>query len=95
MSESRVQSRREFHRPPWFSSSFDYGFPRPAPVAVPGCEVCARMAAALAAITRDPSGAVDARVLMRRHLLDMHELVATGPDGLRVREGSGSAPDGC
>ena len=62
----------ESYLPPWFSPSFDYGFPRPAPVAVPECGVCARMAATLAAITRNPSAAADARVLIRRHLRDAH-----------------------
>ena len=73
MSEVRVPTRKDSYQPPWFSDSFDYGFPRPAPVAVPGCGVCARMAATLAAITGDASRAADVRVLMRRHLCAMHK----------------------
>ena len=73
MNELRVPTRKDSYQPPWFSASFDYGFPRPAPVAVPGCGVCARMAATVAAITRDPSRAADARVLMRRHLRAAHK----------------------
>ena len=73
MSEQRVPTRKDSYRPPWFSDSFDYGFPRPAPVAVPGCGVCARMAASLAAITGNASVAADERVLMRRHLRAAHK----------------------
>ncbi len=73
MNEPREPARSEPYRPPLPSSSFDYGFPRPAPVAVPGCPACASLAATLVAITRDPSAAADARVLLRRHLSDAHE----------------------
>jgi len=82
VSGLRVSPRKDSYRPPWFSDSFDYGFPRPAPVAVPGCGVCAQMAASLAAITRNPSAAADARVLMRRHLSVVHKSVVTRPGGL-------------
>jgi hypothetical protein len=68
-----VPTRSNLHQPPWFSDSFDYGFPPPAPVAVPGCGVCAGMAATLAAITGNASRAADVRVLMRRHLRAAHK----------------------
>ena len=73
MNGLRVPPRKDSYRSPWFSDSFDYGFPLPAPVAVRGCEVCAGMAATLAGIVGDASGAADVRVLMRRHLRAAHE----------------------
>ena len=69
----RVPPRKDSYRSPWFSDSFDYGFPLPAPVAVRGCEVCAGMAATLAGIVGNASRAADVRVLMRRHLRAAHE----------------------
>ena len=53
---------------------FNPGFPPSTPVAVPGCNVCASFARSirLRRQASDESGAADYRVLMRRHLDQVH-----------------------
>jgi hypothetical protein len=61
---------------PWQpESEFSYSKPIRIPDPVPGCTVCAGYVTQHRSANRagDPSAAVDARVLMRRHLENQHQ----------------------
>lgn len=62
------------HWPP-NPDTFDYGFPKPDPLAIGDCPTCAELVTRRAACRarHNPSGASDIDVLLREHQAEEHQ----------------------